>query len=128
MKLLELFKRDTSKFFAIGSVCRTYKSGIAYLENEQKIQIPSNTRVTIEGFNLYTNRVSILVDGRVRADITYEYLIDCISPINVSTQPIQAVQVLQRVNHIISNEAIVKLLCISLVFCAGLLLGVVFHS
>lgn len=128
MKLLELFKRDTSKFFAVGSVCRTYKSGIAYLEDEHKIQVPSDTRITIEGFNLYTNRVSVLIDGRVKADITYEYLVDCIVPINAPTYQINAVQVLQRVNHVIINEALVKLLCIALVFCVGLLLGIVLHS
>ena len=123
MKLLEVFKNNSSKFFARNSICRTVKAGYAYVE-DKKIWIPSETKLTIEHFDLYSNKVLALVDGRQRVELTYEYLMDCVIPINTDVnQPVNAVQVLQRVNNIISNEILVKIVCVVLLFCIGLLIG-----
>lgn len=123
MKLLEVFKNNSSKFFAKNSICRTVKAGYVYVE-DKKVWVPSETKLTIEYFDLYSNKVIALVDGRQRVELTYEYLMDCVIPINTDVnQPINAVQVLQRVNNIISNEAIIKIVCVVLLFCIGLLIG-----
>ena len=123
MKLLEVFKNNSSKFFARNSICRTVKAGYVYVE-DKKIWIPSETKLTIEHFDLYSNKVIALVDGRQRVELTYEYLMDCVIPINTDiSQPINAVQVLQRVNNIISNEMLVKIICVVLLFSIGLLIG-----
>ena len=123
MKLLEVFKNNSSKFFAKNSICRTVKAGYVHVE-DKKVWVPSETKLTIEYFDLYSNKVIALVDGRQRVELTYEYLMDCVIPINTDVnQPINAVQVLQRVNNIISNEAIIKIVCVVLLFCIGLLIG-----
>ena len=123
MKLLEVFRNNSSKFFAKNSICRTVKAGYVYVE-DKKVWVPSETKLTIEYFDLYSNKVIALVDGRQRVELTYEYLMDCVIPINTDVnQPINAVQVLQRVNNIISNEAIIKIVCVVLLFCIGLLIG-----
>ena len=123
MKLLEVFRNNSSKFFARNTICRTVKAGYVYVE-DKKIWIPSETKLTIEHFDLYSNKVLALVDGRQRVEVTYEYLMDCVIPINTDVdQPITAVQVLQRVNNVISNEFLVKLVCLILLFCVGLLIG-----
>ena len=126
MKLLELFRNDCSKFFARNTICRTTKSGYVYID-DKKFLVPAETKLRIEYFDLYTNQVIVLIDGRQRAHVTYEYLMDCVTPINTDVSKIvEAVQVLQRVNHIISNEILVKIVCVVLCFIVGLLIGKVF--
>lgn len=126
MKLLEVFRNNDSKFFARNSICRTVKGGYVYF-GDKKVFIPSETKITIEHFDLYTNRIIILIDGRQKAEVTYEYLMDCVVPINTDTSTIiNGVQLLQRVNHILDNETLVKIVCIILCFAIGLLLGRVF--
>ena len=123
MKLLEVFKNNSSKFFSRNTICRTVKAGYVYVE-DKKIWIPSETKLTIEHFDLYSNKVLALVDGRQRVELTYEYLMDCVIPINTDVnQTVNGVQVLQRVNNIISNEMLVKIICVVLLFCMGLLVG-----
>lgn len=123
MKLLEVFKNNSSKFFARNSICRTVKGGHVYVD-ERKIWVPSETKITIEYFNLYSDRVLVLIDGRQRAEVTYEYLMDCVLPINTDvSQTISGVQLLQRVNHVLDNEALVKIVIVLLTFAIGLLIG-----
>lgn len=123
MKLLEVFKNNSSKFFSRNTICRTIKAGYVYVE-DKKIWIPSETKLTIEHFDLYSNKVIALIDGRQRVEVTYEYLMDCVIPINIDVnQAVNGVQVLQRVNNIISNEMLVKIICVTLLFCTGLLVG-----
>ena len=94
-----------------------------YVE-DKKIWIPSETKLTIEHFDLYSNKAIALIDGRQRVEVTYEYLMDCVIPINIDVnQTVNGVQILQRVNNIISNEMLVKIICVVLLFCMGLLLG-----
>ena len=103
MKLLEVFKNNSSKFFSRNTICRTIKAGYVYVE-DKKIWIPSETKLTIEHFDLYSNKAIALIDGRQRVEVTYEYLMDCVIPINIDVnQTVNGVQVLQRVNNIISN-------------------------
>ena len=126
MKLLELFKSNDSKFFAVNTKCRTIKAGYVYFE-DKKVWIPSDTIITIEYFDLYKDKVRILIDGRQKAEVTYEYLMDCVTPITVNdTISISGIQLLQRVNYVLSNEIILKLVIISLIFIVGLLVGKVF--
>lgn len=123
MKLLEVFRNNSSKFFSRNTICRTVKAGYVYVE-DKKIWIPSETKLTIEHFDLYSNKVIALVDGRQRVEVTYEYLMDCVIPINTDVnQTVNGVQVLQRVNNIISNDMLVKIICTVLLFCIGLLMG-----
>ena len=123
MKLLEVFKNNSSKFFSRNTICRTIKAGYVYVE-DKKIWIPSETKLTIEHFDLYSNKAIALIDGRQRVEVTYEYLMDCVIPINIDVnQTVSGVQRLQRVNNIISNEMLVKIICVVLLFCMGLLLG-----
>ena len=123
MKLLEVFKNNSSKFFSRNTICRTIKAGYVYVE-DKKIWIPSETKLTIEHFDLYSNKSIALIDGRQRVEVTYEYLMDCVIPINIDVnQTVNGVQVLQRVNNIISNETLVKMICVVLLFCMGLLVG-----
>ena len=123
MKLLEVFKNNSSKFFSRNTICRTIKAGYVYVE-DKKIWIPSETKLTIEHFDLYSNKAIALIDGRQRVEVTYEYLMDCVIPINIDVnQTVTAVQVLQRVNNIISNEMLIKIICVCLLFCMGLLVG-----
>ena len=123
MKLLEVFKNNRSKFFSRNTICRTSKAGYVYVE-DKKIWIPSETKLTIEHFDLYSNKAIALIDGRQRVEVTYEYLMDCVTPINTDVnQTVNGVQVLQRVNNIISNEMLVKIICVVLLFCMGLLVG-----
>ena len=121
MKLLEVFRNNSSKFFSRNTICRTVKAGYVYVE-DKKIWIPSETKLTIEYFDIYSNKVIALVDGRQKVELTYEYLMDCVIPINTDvTQTVTAVQVLQRVNNIISNEMLIKIICVCLLFCTVLL-------
>ncbi len=123
MKLLEIFRSDCNKFFSRNTICRTTKSGYVYVD-EKKVFVPSETKLKIEYFDLYTNQVIVLIDGRQRAHVTYEYLMDCVTPITTDvSKVVDAVQVLQRVNHIVSNEMLVKMVCIALCFIVGLLVG-----
>ena len=99
-----------------------YNIGKSYVH--RKIRIPSETKLTIEYFDLYSDRVIVLIDGRQQASVTYEYLMDCVIPINTDvSQTVGAVQVLQRTSKILDNETFVILLCIALVFSVGILLG-----
>lgn len=126
MKLIEFYRNNSNKFFAKNTICRTIKAGFVY-KDEQKIWVPSETRLTIEYFNIYTNRVVALIDGRQQVELTYEYLMDCVLPINVDTnQVINGVQVLQRTSNILSSESLIKIICYTLLFCVGLLLGKIF--
>lgn len=123
MKMLEVLKNKSSKFFARRTICRTVKEGYGYVE-ERQIRIPSETKLTVEYFDLYSDRVIVLIDGRQQASVTYEYLMDCVLPINTDvSQTVGAVQVLQRTSKILDNETLVKLVCIALVFSVGILLG-----
>ena len=123
MKLLEVFRNNSSKFFSRNTICRTVKAGYVYVE-DKKIWIPSETKLTIEYFDIYSNKVIALVDGRQKVELTYEYLMDCVIPINTDVaQTVTAVQVLQRVNNIISNDMLIKIICVCLLFCMGLLVG-----
>ena len=123
MKLLEVFRNDSSKFFTRNSACRTIKGGYVYFE-DKRVFVPSETKMTIEHFDLYTNRVLVLIDGRQRASVTYEYLMDCVVPINVDvSQVVNGVQLLQRVRHVLDNETLVKIICLFVIFAIGLLIG-----
>ena len=55
MKLLEVFKNNSSKFFSRNTICRTIKAGYVYVE-DKKIWIPSETKLTIEYFDIYSNK------------------------------------------------------------------------
>ena len=109
MKLLEVFRNDSSKFFTRNSACRTIKGGYVYFE-DKRVFVPSETKMTIEHFDLYTNRVLVLID--------------CVVPINVDvSQVVNGVQLLQRVRHVLDNETLVKIICLFVVFAIGLLIG-----
>lgn len=126
MKLLEIFRNHSNKFFAKNTICRTVKDGFVYVDNK-KVWVPAETRLTIEYFDIYSNRVFALIDGRQQVELTYEYLMDCVLPINVDTnQVMSGVQILQRTNNILSNETLVKIVCLVMLFSIGILLGKVF--
>lgn len=123
MKLLEVLRNNSSKFFARNTICRTVKAGYVYFE-DKKVFVPSETKLTIEHFDIYANRVLVLIDGRQRASVTYEYLMDCVVPINTNVeQIITGVQLLQRVNHVLDNETLVKIICLVIIFAIGLIFG-----
>ena len=95
MRLLELFNNKDSKFFARNSICRSIQGGYVYVD-DKKVWVPSETKITIEYFNLYNNRAVVLIDGRQRAEVPYEYLMDCVVPINVDvSQQVTALQLFQ---------------------------------
>lgn len=126
MNTMDVLSSKNSKFFPKGGVCRTVREGKVSTTNGV-ISVPVDSKITIEYFNAYTNRVLITIDGRIRGEATYEYLMDCVVPITVDTgKNIDAVHLMQRTHTVFDNEALVKSITVLVLVALGFLIGKVF--
>lgn len=120
--------KDLDKSFPRGAICYSNKGGYGYI-NEKKVWIPAETKLTILQFDIYQKRVICLLADNTQINVTYEYLINCVRPINYSdyhNKVVDMIQIVQRTHHIISNEDLVKAVIVFMLFSVGFLIGKVF--
>lgn len=125
MSVEDVISGRVNKFFPKGGVCRTIKEGKASTNNGV-ITVPVDTKIVVEYFNAFTNKILITIDGRIRGEVTYDYLMECVLPITVDTgRNIDAVYLMQKTRSVFDNEALFKLFVAALLFTVGFLIGMV---
>ena len=121
-----VFNSRNDKFVNIGSICYTNKGGYVFMEGKQTY-IPANTKLTINSFNVNKNVIDVTVNGKVPAEITYEFFIDNVRSVYVSnTAPVSGVKIITRTSGILSNEMLIKIVIFILCFITGMLVAKVF--
>ena len=126
MRYIEVYNSDCSKFFGVNTICYSHRGGYVSVDGQQLFVAP-NTKMVITNFDVYKNVARVIINGKTYAEVSYEYLTDCVKPVNVDvSQPITGVQIIQKVHKVFNNETFVKLICAALLFVTGLLVGVVF--
>ena len=126
MRYIEVYNSDCSKFFGVNTICYSHRGGYVSVDGQQLFVAP-NTKMVITNFDVYKNVARVIINGKTHVEVSYEYLTDCVKPVNVDvSQPVTGVQIIQKVHKVFNNETFVKLICAALLFVTGLLVGTVF--